>query len=167
MRLNRLGHIVERTWAELPEHYLHVELDLFVVMPNHVHGVILLVDDEPPRAMTGAVHAAGPGLSAEAVLGVQGGVGAGLKPAPTRPRRHAVPEIVRAFKTFSSRKINQCRFTVGARVWQRGYYERVIRRETELSRIRDYIQDNPHGWNTDVENPFAEGALPDVRRWDG
>ena len=54
MRLNKLGRIVEKAWTALPEHYPRVQLDIFVVMPNHVHGVILIADDEAPRLWTGA-----------------------------------------------------------------------------------------------------------------
>jgi len=122
--LNDLGKIVDKCWDDLPNHYPHIELDTFVIMPNHIHGIIMLHDD----------------------------VGAGLKPAPTR-KRHGLPEIVRAFKTFSSRHINQIRDTTGTPVWQRNYYEHVIRDETSLNDIRQYIIDNPLRWENDEENP--------------
>ena len=98
MRLNEIGRIVEKTWTALPEHYPQVQLDIFVVMPNHVHGVILMADDEAPRVLAGDIHTTGQGSNPV--------VGAGLKPAPTKSERHDLPEIVRAFKTFSSRRIN-------------------------------------------------------------
>ena len=125
MRLNPYGHIVTECWCDLVKHYPNVELDAFVVMPNHVHGIIVLTDDD--------------------------NVGAGLKPAPTG--RHGLPEIVRAFKTFSARRINQMRNTPGVPVWQRNYYEHVIRNEEDLEDIRQYIVGNPAQWPEDVENP--------------
>ena len=128
MRLNSLGTIVQACWADLPHHYAHVELDAFVVMPNHVHGIILLTD-----------------------------VGAGFKPAPTRPvpaNRHGLPEIVRAFKTFSARRINERRAAPGVPIWQRNYYEHVIRNEDDLQRIREYIQSNTLKWKDDPDNPL-------------
>jgi putative transposase len=85
----------------------------------------------------------------------------GLRPAPTAindvaastfddaPKRHALPEIVRAFKSFSSRRINQRRNRLGVRLWQRGYYDHVARSERDLERIRIYIQDNPARWTLD------------------
>ncbi|HLF08813.1 MAG TPA: transposase, partial [Dehalococcoidia bacterium] len=82
--------------------------------------------------------------------------GAGLRPAPTpsvRTRRHGLPEIVRAFKSFSSRRLNAHFGTPGARLRQRNYYEHVIRTEDDLNRIRQYIYDNPLTWNTDEYNP--------------
>ena len=105
--------------------YRHVALDEFVVMPNHTHGIIVLT------AL----------------------VGAGFKPAPTTTRRHALPEIVRGFKTFSSRRINEIRHTPGAPVWQRNYFERVIRNDNEMHHLREYIVNNPAKWDLDRENP--------------
>ncbi|MSQ25815.1 MAG: transposase [Dehalococcoidia bacterium] len=132
--LNPYGQIAHACWLDLPSHYAFVALDAFVVMPNHVHGVITLHN----------------GLS----------VGAGLKPAPTgdqpaptSPHIHGLPEIVRALKSFSSRRINTLRGTPGTPVWQRNYYEHVVRTEDDLNRIREYIFANPTQWADDVENP--------------
>ena len=73
----------------------------------------------------------------------------------TRPYkyRHGLPEIVRAFKSFSARRINAMRRSPGRPVWQRNYYERIIRDEVELQRIREYIRYNPSQWESDQENP--------------
>jgi REP element-mobilizing transposase RayT len=128
MRLNDTGRIAATAWNDLPAHYNNVELDCFIVMPNHIHGILMLHD-----------------------------VGAGLKPAPTR---HGLPEIVRAFKTFSSRQINEPRKTVGVPLWQRNYYEHVIRSEESLNRIRRYILDNPAQWQFDRENPAVVNPEP-------
>ena len=125
IRLNESGHIVRASWYDLPNHYAHVRLGAFVIMPNHVHGVIVLTE-----------------------------VGAGFKPAPTVvAKRHGLPEIVRGFKTFSSRRINELRGTPGTPVWQRNYYEHVIRGEDELNRVREYIDSNPTGWLEDRYHP--------------
>ena len=104
-------------------------------MPNHIHGIVVISD-----------HDAAAGL-----------VGAGLRPAPTEPvgRRHGLPEIIRAFKGFSARRVNALRGTPGAPVWQRNYYEHIIRDEIDLDRIRQYILDNPLRWEEDRENPAA------------
>jgi len=67
--------------------------------------------------------------------------------------RHGAPEIVRGFKTFSSRRINKSRGTIGTPVWRRNYYERVIRNDRELNRIRECIISNPARWATDKEIP--------------
>lgn len=141
MRLNGLGQIVQTAWNDLPEHYAAVQLDAFVVMPNHLHGILFILDDPS---------------------GIGAGVaGAGLKPAPAgNRRRHGLPEMVRAFKTFSARRINAIRRTPGTPVWQRNYYEHVIRNEESLQRIRQYVLDNPARWEYDRENPRAVAPEP-------
>ena len=131
MAANRFGEVVEDCWAKLPDHYDNVALDAFILMPNHIHGVIIIKDELP-------------------------GVGAGFKPAlpaAMTSRRQGVPEIVRAFKTFSARQINKMRSSGGESVWQRGFYDHVIRGERELNGIRTYIMDNPRRWSEDVDNP--------------
>ena len=148
MRLNRLGEMVQWTWHDLPNHNANIRLDAFVAMPNHVHGIIWIVDD--PVIVVGAT------------------VGAGSEPAPTEPdpthRAHGLPEIVRQFKTFSARRINQWRNTPGTAVWQRNYYEHIIRNEASLNRIREYILTNPLRWAVDRENPAATSS-DDFDRW--
>jgi REP element-mobilizing transposase RayT len=150
MRLNWMGRAVQAVWQNLPCHYAHVELDAFVVMPNHVHGILVLTDDAGAAAEHADVGAGSePAPTREAAGHMD--VGAGFKPAPTV--RHGLPEIVRAFKTFSSRRINEMRGTVGAPLWQRNYYEHIVRNEEELGLIRQYILYNPLGWTGDRENP--------------
>jgi REP element-mobilizing transposase RayT len=128
MRLSKYGKIVKVVWHELPSHYQHVCLDEFVIMPNHIHGIIILQD----------------------------AVGEGLKPSPTI-RRHALTEIIRGLKTFSARDINSSRNTPKKHVWQRSYHEHVIRSETDLQSIREYIANNPLQWDIDSENPEKIG----------
>ena len=138
VRLSELGVMVNSVWSELPRHYAHVRLDAWIVMLNHVHGIVML---EPEDDVAGA------GLKPRA----------GLKPAPTGPKiRHGLPEVVRAFKTFSARRINAARGAVGTSFWQRDYYEHVIRGEESLDRIRQYIVDNPALWDEDPENPASK-----------
>ena len=122
--LNKYGLIVKTIWNDLPNHYNHIKLDEYVIMPNHIHGIVIINDD----------------------------VGAGFKPAPTI-KRHGLPEIVRGFKTFSSRRINQYRNTPGQKLWQRNYYEHIIRNDDELNRIREYIINNLLKWETDRNHP--------------
>jgi len=116
MQLNEYGRLVHEAWCNLPDHYPHVALDAFVVMPNHVHMIILLAD-----------VGAGP-IQADSVQ-------AGFKPAPTA-RRHALAEIIRAFKTFSARRINESSELHGTSLWHRNYFEHIIRNDVALARIR-------------------------------
>jgi REP element-mobilizing transposase RayT len=120
---------VERAWLALPATNSHVKLDIYVVMPNHFHGILWL--DGPRRG--------------------------GSRTAPTdalKPRK-PLGRLIGAFKTTSTKAINLLRDSPGVPVWQRNYYERIIRNEAELNRIRQYILDNPANWAEDAENPTA------------
>jgi len=128
-------------WEDLPRHYAHASLDQFVVMPNHVHGIVLLADSDALRA--------------------------GFKPtrqAESAPH-HGLPEVVRAFKTFSARSVNRLRDRAGQPVWQRGYYEHVIRGERSLARIREYIAVNPGRWDSDGEGPAGRPDASERAFW--
>lgn len=120
MRMNDAGRIASDVWNDLPHHYPHFELDAFIVMPNHVHGIIVIID-----------------------------AGAG-KPRPYGP---TLGQIVAYLKCQSTKRINALRATLGAPVWQRNYYEPVVRNESEMDRIRKYIADNPASWETDRDRP--------------
>ncbi len=125
MTLNDLGEIVNQCWFDLPNHYGNCKLDEFVIMPDHIHGIIIIDNDH------GSIH-----------------VEAGLKPASTN-KRHGLFEIVRGFKTFSSRKINKMQNLFYFQ-WQRDYFEHIIRNENELNRIRAYIINNPFKWEINL-----------------
>jgi len=150
MRLNQFGQIVQTAWNDLPNHYPHVELDAFCIMPDHIHAIIILtaarrggsdsLDTEPdvPHSGTTSQSAITPTRPAP-----------GSIPEPpfhTGPKRHGLPEIVRAFKTFSARRINTLRRTHGIPVWHRNYYEHIIRDEVDLANTRRYILHNPKEW---------------------
>ena len=141
MVLNAFEEIVQGCWREIPEHFPHVELDAFVVMPNHVHGIISIVDD------VGATHAS-PLPNGNAPRGpVPGSLGA----------------IVGSFKSAVTKRINALRGTPGAPVGQRNYYEHIIRHERALDAIRRYIAANPLRWHLDRYNPDAVGPDPWAR----
>jgi putative transposase len=137
MRLNVYGEIVRDCWKEIPAHFPHATLDTFVVMPNHLHGIILIEE---------RVHDGGGfprrGTACRAPTEQFG------KPVPG-----SLPTMVRSFKSAVTRRINQQRGTVGGRVWQQGYYEHVIRDQQELDKFRRYILENPLKWDLDRESP--------------
>lgn len=153
MNLNEYGCIVKNCWNELPHHYSHIGLDMYVIMPNHMHGIIKIIDADT-GTNTGANTNVGTNANIDVNANVDANVGAGFKPAPTMHKRHGLPEIVRALKTFSSRKINGIRNTPNIPVWQRNYYEHIIRNEKELNSIREYIINNPLRWDLDEDNPM-------------
>jgi REP element-mobilizing transposase RayT len=139
MRLNQVGLLVESSWHTLPRHFGGIILDECVVMPNHFHGIIQIVNP------VGAQFIA-PGFIIPEFPGLPSPSGA-MNRAPT------VGVIVRGFKARCTHAINQHRNTPGKPVWQRNYYERVIRNEAELAETREYIANNPRRWDLDKENP--------------
>ena len=134
MRLNDAGRLVRSAWDELPGRFPGVELDGFMTMPNHVHGIVVIVQGAASSAPT-------PGAAAK-----PGAVGAGLALPAT------LGDVIRAFKSISALYVNRQLMRSGS-LWQRNYYERIIRDEHELQRIREYIETNPARWTDDRENP--------------
>lgn len=156
MRLNRNGHIVRDAWFDLRNHYRHVELGAFVIMPNHVHGIIVLVGDGGeilPNGRGGSFISGGTNLPDKSHAGFDSVPNNQTRPYVKPKPRHGLPEIVRAFKSFSARRINRLRRTDGIPVWQRNYYEHIIRNEREWENIHRYIESNPSMWEEDEENP--------------
>ena len=158
VRLNAMGRIVDQAWQEIPAHYPGVTVEDFVVMPNHMHGVILIeeidtgaADEKNRTADVGARHA----------LDQITGVGAAYMP-PVRKATLGV--IVATFKAAVTREIHKIREYSSLRVWHRNYYERVIRDEREYEQIVDYIHANPMNWAGDSERgiitPFDRDLSP-------
>lgn len=155
MKLNRNGQIVRDAWYDLKNHYQHVELGAFVIMPNHAHGIIVLVDDD---RRGGSSASGGINLPDESNAGIGNVPNNQTRPyAKTKPR-HGLPEIVRAFKSFSARRINRLRHTDGIPVWQRNYYEHIIRNDDDYNRIHRYIESNLSMWAEDDENPMKSNV---------
>ena len=130
IQLSPFGEVIQVHWDNLPKHYSYLKLDEFVIMPNHVHGIIVLTDDFACK------------------------------------KRHGLPEIIRGFKTFSARRINKMRHLSRVSVWQRGYYEHIIRHEKSLNAIREYIIKNPLSWDKDELHPVYpiewDGRIKDL-----
>ena len=129
LQLSPIGEIVAAAWTSTPGHFPGIDLDAVVVMPNHVHGIILIVDS------VGAKHASP------------------LRVSPRGTSSGSLAAIVQSFKSAATRSVNLSRKTLGFTLWQRGYYEHVVRDDEELNRIRRYIEDNPLRWALDRENP--------------
>jgi len=126
MQLNELGKIVEEIWEKMPERFPFVELDGFVVMPNHFHGILFFKSSDARGAASSA---------------------------PT------LGNVMRAFKSISGILANRALGQPGKAFWQRNYFERVIRNEKELDKIREYIINNPLQWEIDREHPENFGEI--------
>jgi REP element-mobilizing transposase RayT len=129
-RPSRVGDLAIKAWEWLPNKYPYLELDAWVMMPNHLHGILILHEDRSSRTCRG-----------------------GSRAAPTPSLRKPLGQMIGAFKTVSTKEVNLLKGTPGARLWQRGFYEHIIRTERELARIREYITNNPAQWSLDRENP--------------
>ncbi|MCR4277307.1 MAG: transposase [Candidatus Roizmanbacteria bacterium] len=122
MTLNHYGKIVEKCYEDLINHYSNCVLDEFIIMPNHIHGIIIIQN-------------------------INQHVGNGLKPFPTK---YSISEMIRGLKTFSSRRIHESGLI--SFKWQKSFYDHIIRTEYSLYSIRQYIRDNPINWNEDRNN---------------
>ena len=127
MVLNEAGKMIDEQWNALPKRFPNIELDVYQIMPNHFHGIIVIVE-----------------------------YGAGTRPAPAS--KSTLGDIVGAFKSITTNEYidgvdNQNWPQFYKRLWQRNYYEHVVRNEADLNRIRDYIQFNPSNWEEDEEDP--------------
>jgi putative transposase len=144
MGLNDAGTIVLNCWKAIPRHFGGVCLDAFVVMPNHVHGIIVLLD---VRRTSDAArsHVAAPRPVEN------GGIDLSM-PDGTVPG--SLGAIIQNFKAVSTRKVSASRGVPGVPIWQRNYYERILRDEDEMQRIQDYIEINPVFWEEDEHNPL-------------
>jgi len=132
MTVNEVGQRVRACWEAIPAHFPSVELDEFVVMPNHVHGILLIKQHPSDAPFSGA-----PG-NAESF---------------GRPVAGSLPTILRSFKAAATREFRTVLARPELTLWQRNYYEHVVRDEDALNRIRQYIIDNPARWEFDPYNP--------------
>jgi len=159
MRLNDAGRVAERCWLAIPSHFPHVALDVFVIMPNHVHGILWIVET-PPAGTVAAVGAKNFSPLPSPISPLPSDVSPvpplDISPQPdVAPRPHGtsktIGSVVRGFKIGVTKWFRQN--TTIYTVWQRNYYEHIIRTDDALARIRAYIQSNPQRWSEDRENP--------------
>jgi REP element-mobilizing transposase RayT len=129
VQLNKYGHIVENEWIKTADIRKNVELDTYVIMPNHLHAIIM--------------------LNCRGVLQYAPTDTSGKLQSPSQ----TVGSIIRGFNSTVTKQINQLRNTPGSSVWQHNYYEHIVRNEDGLNRIREYIINNPIQWQFDRENP--------------
>jgi len=160
MRLSAVGALVLNVWEGLQQRFPTIELDAFAVMPNHVHCIIVIASVEAGLALPDNSHPVGAGLAlprAQQAAPLQIVQGAASS-APT------LGDIIRAFKSISAIQGNRLLLRTGVPLWQRNYYEHIIRDDNSLNRIREYIITNPMRWELDRENPTRTGE-DEFDRW--
>lgn len=131
-----LRGVAESFWLRLPKHFPHVSLDAWVVMPNHLHGILIInqarLSPNPPANLPPMPPDGAPAGSLGAIIG--------------------------AYKSATTQRMNRIRGVTGRQIWQRNYYEGIIRSDAELDAIRKYIHDNPLNWPHDEHHPHPPGA---------
>jgi REP element-mobilizing transposase RayT len=131
VRLSEIGQIAHARWEAIPSHHSGVELDAFVVMPNHIHGLLHMVDLGETRSR-----------SPHSPSGQASG-----------PKSNSLSAVIGAFKSGVSRRVAGMHAGARGKLWQSGYQDHIVRTDGELDRIRQYINANPANWRSDPENP--------------
>ncbi len=134
MVLSKHGEIVKEYFEKTSQHFQNIKIDCFVIMPNHIHAIIII---EQP---VGVIHELP--LQVESALEIR-----------KQRRSMMLPRIIGWFKMNSAKAINKIREVSGRPLWQRNYYEHIIRNETTFEQIRQYIRNNPLEWELDENNP--------------
>jgi REP element-mobilizing transposase RayT len=132
VHLDRFGEIVAEEWLLTGRLRPRVHMDAFVVMPNHLHGILVILGE----------GAGSRGTSQRAPAAERFGC----------PTSDSIPTIVRLFKSAVTKRINVARGTPGAPVWQRNYHDHVIRTDAQWLHYQDYIESNPARWETDQDS---------------
>ena len=148
MQLNLIGQIVVQEWLKSSAIRQEIELDEWVLMPNHLHGIVWIQDQD--QEMGDRIEE----LNQE-----------GLHRKPLQSR--SLGSFINGFKCSVTRRVNLIRYHSDLPFWQRNYYESIIRDETHLINIKEYIRNNPQNWEDDAENPHNSSEwqkmLIDVR----
>jgi putative transposase len=142
MQLNQYGEIVAETYQWLSQRYPYLILDEWIIMPNHFHGIMVLTNNSRSDSRTAPTKSRKDIILTEQNL-----------PINPELKRKILGRLIGALKTVSTKQINLIRNTPGTPVWQRNYYEHIIRNEKALNNIRQYIINNPLSWQKDQLHP--------------
>ena len=147
MILNQIGNLVVQEWLKSSEIRKEIELDQWVLMPNHIHGIVVINKD----------------LNVNKVVSVD--QGASLAPLRENVLRkpRSLSTFVSGFKSAVTRQIRKISTGDNTPVWQKNYYESIIRNEKQLNNIRQYIIDNPCKWDDDPENTIKSEVAIDFK----
>ena len=168
MRLNEYGELVKTEWQKTGIIRPNIVIDAFVVMPNHLHGILIITGNDDGRGSRGGGRRRGTLQRASmttTITKTNTDTNTGKIEQFGKPTKNSIPTIVRLFKSTTTIQINQlcgdmetrcnvssCVSTPMQPLWQRNYYEHIIRDDTELTRIRQYIINNPKRWEEDNLN---------------
>lgn len=132
IKLNVLGEVADLFWKEIPTHFKNVELDSYIIMPNHIHGIIIINDCSRDVACNVSTKK-------ENIF------------SNISPKANSLSAIIRSFKSAVSKQIHEIGYPNFS--WQSRFYDRIILNEKELLNIRKYIEQNPLRWELDKNKP--------------
>lgn len=150
VQLSPMGRVASDCWSRIPRHFLNVVLDEFVVMPNHLHGIITIAHDVVRTNPNGNLIR-DRGLMNQTPTTAPDGTHFNGEWILMRNPKQVLGKIVRHYKARTSKLVRDGGYPYFQ--WQRNYYEHIIRNEIDLNKIRRYIVDNPRKWDEDEENP--------------
>jgi putative transposase len=140
-----LGHIANECWQDIPFHFTNVEAESWVIMPNHVHGIITILEDELLPGSRGTISGLRQQDRAPTI-----DLSTSSKEIFGKPAPGSLATIIRTYMAAVSRLAKR---SLGmTNIWQRNYYEHIIRNEHELNEISNYISNNPQTWADDPES---------------
>jgi len=171
MMLNEFGVLVQNEWLKTGIIRPNINIDAFVVMPNHLHGIIIITDNDNGHSrdsrdsrdsrrdtlqrvstITDTITDTDTDTITDTEMGTE--TDTGTIEQFGKPTKNSIPTIVRSFKSTTTKQINQMRQTPMQPLWQRNYFEHVIRDDNELTRIHQYIINNSKRWEEDNLNKF-------------
>jgi REP element-mobilizing transposase RayT len=140
MQLSTIGEIVLQCWNDSFVMRKELSCDQFVIMPNHIHGIVII-----EKLVETHGNASGHGIETQGLASLQDN---------NKPHRmpKSVSSFIGGFKSAVTKRVNEIRHTPGAAIWQNRFYDHIIRDEKSLQRIREYIVNNPMNWQTDEQN---------------
>jgi len=127
--LNEWGRIIQHCLLNVPEHFKHVQMDSFIIMPNHIHFILI-------------IGSTCRGTACRAPTVEKFGI----------PITGSLPTVIRSFKSAVTKQIKELHHSPDLIIWQRNYYDHIIRNEQSLNEIRTYINNNPSQWSMDKYN---------------
>jgi putative transposase len=146
MRVNALGEIVQECWEAIPVHFPNTTIDAFCIMPNHIHGIIF-IHENPGR---GTIYRAPTSIKIPTI---------NQREEFGQPTTGSLPTIIRTIKAAVTRRAG--RVLNSGNLWQRNYYEHILRNQADYGRIAGYFRDNPANWIQDDENPLIHSHIGD------
>ena len=141
MILSEIGNIIDNYWREIPIHFPLVQLDEYVVMPNHIHGIIIIPSVE-------TLHSNVSSKTNKNISNTTPLIPINQFMSKISPKKGSISAIIRSYKSICTKLVNQ-KFGMGTNLWQPRFWDHIIRSENDLIRIRKYIKNNPQKWEKD------------------